>query len=220
MIYDIFFNKSNRENQTIISGGIMKHPVFTEESVSEMAVPRFKEHKTTQIAALLVKYSGGEVDLYKLIKLIYLIDRESLKRRGHPVTFDRPYNLPLGPTPGHTYHLIWNPWDGAYWSRSFSLPNKNIIRLLNNDTGEGELSQFEMNLISEVYEEFGNQSFKELKKYVHSLPEFDDLGHSSKPMDWNRLLKAVGWNGDDLVAIRKEFNAIATFENMMDNTIE
>ena len=83
----------------------MKPPIFTEESVSEMAVPRFKEHKTTQIAVLLVKYSGGKIDLYKLIKLIYLIDRESLKRRGHPVTFDRPYNLPLGPTPSHTYHF-------------------------------------------------------------------------------------------------------------------
>ena len=196
----------------------MKPPIFTEESVSEMAVPRFKEHKTTQIAVLLVKYSGGKIDLYKLIKLIYLIDRESLKRRGHPVTFDRPYNLPLGPTPSHTYHLIWNPWDGEYWSRSFSLPNKNIIRLLNNDIGNGELSQFEINLISEIYEEFGNKSFNELKKYVHSLPEFDDPGHSSAPMEWDRLLKAVGWTGDDLVAIRKEFNAIATFENMIDNT--
>ena len=196
----------------------MKPPIFTEESVSEMAVPRFKEHKTTQIAVLLAKYSGGKIDLYKLIKLIYLIDRESLKRRGHPVTFDRPYNLPLGPTPSHTYHLIWNPWDGEYWSRSFSLPKKNIIRLLNNDIGDGELSQFEMNLIREIYEEFENKPFNELKKYVHSLPEFDDPGHSSAPMEWDRLLKAVGWTGDDLVAIRKEFNAIATFENMIDNT--
>ena len=217
----IFFqNKSNRGNQSIISDSTMKPPVFTEESVSEMAVPRFKEHKATQVAALLAKYSSGKIDMYKLIKLIYLIDRESLKRRGHPVTFDRPYNLPLGPTPSHTYHLIWNPWDGEYWSQSFSLPKKNIIRLLNNDIDDGELSPFEMDLISEIYEEFGNKSFSKLKKYVHSLPEFDDPGHSSAPMEWNRLLKAVGWTGDDLVAIRKEFNAIATFENMMDNTIE
>ena len=181
----------------------MKHPVFTEESVSEMAVPRFKEHKTTQIAALLVKYSGGKIDLYKLIKLIYFIDRESLKRRGHSVTFDRPYNLPLGPTPSHTYHLIWNPWDGEYWSQSFSLPKKNIIRLLNNDTGDGELSRFETDLIREIYGEFDNKSFSELKKYVHSLPEFDDPGPSSAPMEWNRLLKAVGWTGDDLVVCQK-----------------
>ena len=75
-----------------------------------------------------------------------------------------------------------------------------------------------MNLIREIYEEFENKSFNELKKYVHSLPEFDDPGHSSAPMEWDRLLKAVGWTGDDLVAIRKEFNAIAVLENMIDNT--
>ena len=179
----------------------------------DVTVPKFKERKTTQVAALLAQNCSGEIDLYKLVKLIYLIDREALKCWGRSVTFDRPFNLPLGPTPSATYDMVRHPAKGRYWSSSFADPQHNVIRLISPDTGVDELSQAEIDLVQEVFREFGHKSFGELKSYVHALPEFRDPGESSEPIGWDTLLRAVGWKGEDLEEIKRELEASAKFES-------
>ncbi|MDE2700015.1 MAG: hypothetical protein OXI23_14175, partial [Gemmatimonadota bacterium] len=134
------------------------------------------------------------------------------------ITCDRPYNTPLGATATNTYHLINHPRPGEYWSQFFSSPGApHVIKLLRDDTGEGKLSRFEVDLIREVFEKFKKKSLKALKRYVHSLPEFDDPGTSSSPIDWDTLLKAVGWCGDDLIAIKQKLSGRAMFERRMEN---
>ena len=49
---------------------------------------------------------------------------------------------------------------------------------------------------------------------MHSLPEFDDPGRSSSPIDWDTLLKAVGWYGDDLIAIKQKLSGKAMFDDV------
>ena len=90
-------------------------------------------------------------------------------------------------------------------------------QLIKDDISSDELSQAQIDLINDVFKEFGNKSFGQLKNYLHSLPEFDDPGGSSNPIDWNTLLKATGWSDEDLITIRKEFDAKAKFENMLRN---
>ena len=193
----------------------MSHAIMVDTSLLD--IPEFNERRTTQVAALLAHYSGGQISVYKLVKLIYLIDRTSLARRGRPVTFDRPYNLPLGPTPSRTYDLVCKPWESEYWSQYFSRPQGYMIKLIRDDISSDELSQAQLDLINDVFKAFGNKSFRELKDYLHALPEFDDPGRSSNPIDWNTLLKATGWSDEDLITIRQEFDAKAKFENMLRN---
>lgn len=180
----------------------------------DVTVPKFKERKTTQVAALLAQNCGGEIDLYKLVKLIYLIDRKALKRWGRSVTFDRPFNIPLGPTPSETYALAHAPLHGEHWPKSFSaLQLGRIIKLLTPHTEIDELSQAEIDLVQDIFREFGRKSFGELKSYVHALPEFRDPGESSEPIGWDTLLRAVGWKGEDLEEIKRELEASAKFES-------
>ena len=178
-----------------------------------VTVPKFKERKTTQVAAWIVHACGGKMDVGELLALLYLIDREALKRWGRPVTFDRPYNFPFGPTPSETYDMVRHPSKGRYWSSSFADPQHNVIRLISPDTGVDELSQAEIDLVQEVFREFGHKSFGELKSYVHALPEFRDPGESSEPIGWDTLLRAVGWKGEDLEEIKRELEASAKFES-------
>ena len=49
----------------------------------------FDEVKATQIAALFLKMAGRELKYLALIKLLYKLDREALRRWGLPVTTDR-----------------------------------------------------------------------------------------------------------------------------------
>lgn len=44
---------------------------------------RFDEMKATQAAALFLELAGGRENYTKLIKLLYLLDREALIRQGH-----------------------------------------------------------------------------------------------------------------------------------------
>jgi hypothetical protein len=54
----------------------------------------------------------------KLIKLLYIVDREALLRWGRPVTTDRHVSMPKGPVVSQIYDLIVGgnpPGTQTYW---------------------------------------------------------------------------------------------------------
>jgi hypothetical protein len=61
----------------------------------------FDERKATEAAAYLLRLRGGRMSYLKLIKLLYLADREALSRWGFSVTNDRHVSMPHGP------HASW-----------------------------------------------------------------------------------------------------------------
>jgi len=48
----------------------------------------FSEKKIAQVAAFFVSKAGGRLNHMKLLKLIYLSDRESLDQWGEPISYD------------------------------------------------------------------------------------------------------------------------------------
>ena len=46
---------------------------------------RFHIGKATEAGCLLLERAGGQMNIMKLVKLMYLLDRLSLDRRGVPV---------------------------------------------------------------------------------------------------------------------------------------
>ena len=182
----------------------------------DVTVPKFKERKTTQVAAWIVHACGNKMDVGELLALLYLIDREALKRWGRSVTFDRPFNLPLGPTPSATYALAHAPLHGEHWPKSFSaLQLGRVIKLLTPHTEIDELSQAEIDLVQDIFREFGRKSFGELKTHLQSLPEFHAPSEYPTPINWDTLLRAVGWKGEDLEEIKRELEASAKFEKLI-----
>src|SRR6266498_4262278 len=67
---------------------------------------RFNEQKSIQLAAIFLKLRGGEMKHLKLIKLMYLADREALKRWTHPITGDRYISMKHGPVLSNVLNLI------------------------------------------------------------------------------------------------------------------
>ncbi|MDE2798694.1 MAG: Panacea domain-containing protein [Gemmatimonadota bacterium] len=192
--------------------------------MSTIEMPQFKERKAAQVAALLIKHNGGQsIDMYKLLKLIYLVDRKALELWGRPVTYDTPKNLLYGPTPSHTYDLIDPPKKKRlshsntpnYWSHFFSNSIDHRIRLIKPGPGTGELSPAEVNLIGEIFDKFGHKTFEELTAYFHALPEYNDPGGSSERIEWETLLRVVGWEGEDLTEIKKDLAYKAKFETLI-----
>jgi len=52
-------------------------------------LPPFNERKATEAASVLLRLRGGQMSHLKLIKLLYLADREALDRWSVPITHDR-----------------------------------------------------------------------------------------------------------------------------------
>jgi len=92
---------------------------------------RFREDKTTQAAARLLKLRGGAMSNCKLITLLYLLDREALLRWGRPVTYDCYYSMPHGPVLSYTLDLIHGEEAGGstYWSRFIASKSNHEVRL-------------------------------------------------------------------------------------------
>jgi len=62
-----------------------------------MSELKFNAIKTTQAAVRFLELNGGSLDRYILIKLLYILDRESLRRWGNPLTGDQAVSMEHGP---------------------------------------------------------------------------------------------------------------------------
>jgi uncharacterized phage-associated protein len=67
---------------------------------------RFNEAKATQAAARLLRNRGGTMSYMKLIKLLYLADREALASWGRPITTGNYVSMDKGPVLSHVLDRI------------------------------------------------------------------------------------------------------------------
>src|SRR5688500_4690350 len=70
-----------------------------------MVIP-FNVMKVVQASAVLLKKHGGRMSRLRLVKLLYIADRESLSQTLRPITGDHPAAMEHGPVPSQTYDLI------------------------------------------------------------------------------------------------------------------
>ncbi len=107
------------------------------------------EQKAIQAAALFISHSGGTIDHVKLVKLMYLLEREALIRWGHPALNDNYFSLKAGPIPSEVCDFI-NSTE-TVWSEHIAKEPKNILRLLKSPPFD-ELSEAEKSLIDSLSE--------------------------------------------------------------------
>src|SRR5260370_16830191 len=67
---------------------------------------RFDVAKATEVAGQFLRREGGAINIMKLVKLVYLLDRISVARRGVPVVGGAYFSLPNGPITSEFLYLI------------------------------------------------------------------------------------------------------------------
>ena len=106
---------------------------------------RFNEKKATQAAARLLRLRGGRMSYMKLIKLLYLADREALLRWGRPISTDRYVSMDHGPVLSRVLNLTSDgddPECPSVWAESISAPSNYEVEL-KGEAGNDELSEGE-----------------------------------------------------------------------------
>ena len=112
----------------------------------------------------------------KLIKLLYLADREALSRWGRPITTDNYVSMDNGPVLSQILKRIDDgaaPGEPTFWT-SHIVPCGDWDVMLTADPSDGQLSTAEDRLLDQIFEQYGHRNRWDLVNYVHTLPEWQD----------------------------------------------
>ena len=113
--------------------------------------PSFKEDKATQAAAFFLKKRNAPMSHLKLIKLLYLAEREALIRLGRPITFDFYVSMDHGPVLSETLNLLHGESEGdGSWVGTISAPSNHEINLLKEIKQLGSEIWKKLHIISEL----------------------------------------------------------------------
>lgn len=158
-----------------------------------MMVLKFDETKTTQAACFFLKLSGGKINYMVLIKLLYLLDRNMLLRRGQTVTGDEFYTMKLGPVLSRVHDLITEPSKvPGYWNTYISPPSGFSVSLL-REPEHDRLSTTEEKLISSIWEDFKGYDPFDLCDLLHEiLPEVKSIQEGRIPLTLTEVLTVGG----------------------------
>ena len=152
--------------------------------------------KSAQATALLLKQPGKDGDnYYKLIKLLYLAERESLQETGRSITGDRTVAMPHGPALSHICDLIRGEDTRSSWAAYFKTATESDFTLkLVADPGDGLLCRYEIEKLQEVARRYRDKGRWAMKRLTHELPEYkqNDPGGSSKEIPVSDILGAAG----------------------------
>jgi uncharacterized phage-associated protein len=168
----------------------------------------FDERKAAHAAAYLLKKHGNQLNSMKLIKLLYLVDRQSLLEFGKPITGDRMVSMPKGPVLSGILDLInWGKrrTEPSVWLEFLSEPTGYDVGVVPGITLEDldRLSDDERRILDEVDEAYGHVDRWSLVDLTHRLPEWRDPQGSSFPIDPADILRAAGRSEQEIYRIAR-----------------
>ncbi|MCQ4145634.1 Panacea domain-containing protein [Vogesella sp. AC12] len=159
----------------------------------------FDERKVAQAAAYFLDRRGGRMSHLKLMKLLYLADREALRRYGMSISGDEYSSLPHGPVLTRTKELMdgyCKPVSGGWESWISDKENHEVeLRHEANRDLLDELSNADIAVLNHIWSDFGKMTRWEIRDYTHdkrNVPEWEDPNGSSRPIRLDAILRAVG----------------------------
>lgn len=173
------------------------------------------------VAYLTVKNDRRPINILKAVKLVYLADRESVRRNGFPIQDEPHYSMPHGPVNSTTYRFIRGevpPNEQNGWSDFLTDRDNHKVGLANQDidTDElDELSDADIAVLEAVWEQFGHMNEWQLVDWTHdphNVPEWEDPNGSSSIIPLRRMMDALGIeNAADQEAIVRESRRSSEF---------
>ena len=167
--------------------------------------------KLAAATAYILQKNGGRLDYTKLIKLIYLLDREEFNSLGHSMSGDEFRAFPKGPVPIGLYSLIKGEGEReaqALWDSRFLTCGHDIAARAPG-LPTGWLSRFEKRVLDELDAKFHNASCGDLIEYTHAAcPEWKDPSPAaSRKIAPAEILAALGCSKREIELIEAENEA-------------
>ena len=154
---------------------------------------QFHFEKSVQAAAVLLHLDGKRMEKIRLLKLLYIADREMLAECGQSITGDTGHAMNHGPVLTRIYDCIKGQdarageWDNFVHSDGHSV-------MLVSEPDRGRLSRAEIEKLTDVTERHRNMSEWDISEATHQFPEWIDhfVKDGSRRIPWEAMLKAQG----------------------------
>ena len=153
----------------------------------------FRPEKASQLCAYFALKCERGIEKLKLIKLIYLAEREYLARYSEPILWDEFYSLPHGPICSATLNCI----DGhiaSDISSSHIVRHGNIVWAVKSFTKDDldELSEAEFAMADEIWARHKNRTASQLRNFSHQhCPEYTEISRGRVPISYEAVLEAM-----------------------------
>ena len=166
---------------------------------------RFRFDRSLQAAAYLVKLAGGEEYYLRLLKLLYIADRNYLLKYGEMITGDRVVAMKNGPVLSNIFDLIKgirgqgvNSDKWAYHLQT--LPDSHTVRLI-DDPRTGSLCRASQEILDDVYTKYGKMPRFKLRDLTHSFPEWQKYFQENivQSIPWDDILRLHG--GEKMIKV-------------------
>lgn len=175
----------------------------------------FDERRVAQMAAYFLWKAGGRMPHLKLMKLLYLADRESLNRFESPMTGDRMVSMPHGPVLSQTLDLIngLGRQDGSDWSAWIADRENYEVSLSCSDADAQPqnlkaLSTSDISILDDIWREFGHMTKYQIRDWTHEhCREWEDPKGSANPIQYRDVMVALGRDLDTARAIHDDIEA-------------
>lgn len=157
----------------------------------------FNDRKVAQMAAFLLSQGGVRMAHLKLMKLLYLADREAMAQYGAPISGDRIVAMPHGPVLSMTLNLMDGDVESSPdgWDSLISDKENHELSLKRAVTRDDldELSQADIDVLAAVWKQFGHMDKWAIRDYTHDhCPEWTDPNGSSNPIPYANVFRALG----------------------------
>ncbi|MGH7234055.1 MAG: hypothetical protein ACREF7_01245, partial [Candidatus Saccharimonadales bacterium] len=110
---------------------------------------------------------------------------------------------------------------GDDWGIFVKSPLKgDLVELLQPPpNGVGALSEYEVRLVADVWDQYRNLTPYELLALLASLPEFEYREQFSKVIAPETILRSENWSDRDISVWLEEINAIASMDRLLSTTL-
>lgn len=179
----------------------------------------FNERKVSQMAAYLISKGGESMSHLKLMKLLYLADREAMAQFGAPLSGDHMVSMPHGPVLSMTLNLMdgdtesaengWEAWISDKENHELSIVRP-VARVDLN-----ELSAADVDVLEAVWAKFGHMGKWEIRDYTHKhLPEWKDPNGSSVGIKYEDVFIALGRTKDQAAELAAHIEAESSIDRL------
>ncbi len=176
-------------------------------------IHQFDAEKVTQLAGVLLRFEEGKMEYLRLLKLLYIADREGIQETGRPLTCTASVAMDHGPLSSEVYDLIKGEITAeAHWSQFIRTQGHNVE--LESDPGRGRLSRYEIAKLNDVSQRHAPLSTWALVDLTHDFQEWKankPPRGSSRPIPLGDILDAAG-RSDEKAAILAELEEKAAYD--------
>lgn len=175
---------------------------------------RLDVHKAIQAVGVVLRRQSKAASKLRVLKLLYIADRECLRRTGSPILGSKIVAMQHGPLHSELLDLInGNHLSEPEWSNYFK--TMGILVILENEPGVGKLSRREIELLNETVDARAGlddydvaEETHRFHEWIKNYPNRDEK--TSRPISIGDLLDAVGRTQDKEV-ILQDLNDEAAF---------